>query len=305
MRDYVIRRLLNALLTLFLITLLTFFFLAVAKDPARMMAGPEASEEDLVRIRSELGLDRPVYIQYTLWLSRALRGDFGQSYVGRTDALRMVLERLPATLLLTFTAMGLALLIAIPLGITAAVRRGSLLDAFVSALGVSGQAMPLFWFGIMLIIIFGVQLRLLPVSGYGTPLHLILPAVTLGVYTMPVIMRLTRSSFLDVLSQDYIRTAKAKGAPFYLILLKHALRNAALPIILMVGMQLGVLVGGAVVTETVFAWPGIGRLAVDSVVTGDFPVVQATVIILAAAIMLMNLIADLAVAMVDPRIRLH
>jgi peptide/nickel transport system permease protein len=305
MRDYVIRRLLNALLTLFLITLLTFFFLAVAKDSARMMAGPEASEEDLVRIRSELGLDRPVYIQYTLWLGRALQGDFGQSYVGRTDALIMVLERLPATLLLTFTAMGLALLIAIPLGIIAAVRRGSLLDAFVSALGVSGQAMPLFWFGIMLIIIFGVQLRLLPVSGYGTPLHLLLPAVTLGVYTMPVIMRLTRSSFLDVLSQDYIRTAKAKGAPFYLILLKHALRNAALPIILMVGMQLGVLVGGAVVTETVFAWPGIGRLAVDSVVTGDFPVVQATVIILAAAIMLMNLIADLAVAMVDPRIRLH
>lgn len=305
MRDYVIRRLLNALLTLFLITLLTFFFLAVAKDSARMMAGPEASEEDLVRIRSELGLDRPVYIQYTLWLGRALQGDFGQSYVGRTDALRMVLERLPATLLLTFTAMGLALLIAIPLGIIAAVRRGSLLDAFVSALGVSGQAMPLFWFGIMLIIIFGVQLRLLPVSGYGTPLHLLLPAVTLGVYTMPVIMRLTRSSFLDVLSQDYIRTAKAKGAPSYLILLKHALRNAALPIILMVGMQLGVLVGGAVVTETVFAWPGIGRLAVDSVVTGDFPVVQATVIILAAAIMLMNLIADLAVAMVDPRIRLH
>jgi peptide/nickel transport system permease protein len=305
MRDYVIRRLLNALLTLFLITLLTFFFLAVAKDSARMMAGPEASEEDLVRIRSELGLDRPIYIQYTLWLGRALQGDFGQSYVGRTDALIMVLERLPATLLLTFTAMGLALLIAIPLGIIAAVRRGSLLDAFVSALGVSGQAMPLFWFGIMLIIIFGVQLRLLPVSGYGTPLHLLLPAVTLGVYTMPVIMRLTRSSFLDVLSQDYIRTAKAKGAPFYLILLKHALRNAALPIILMVGMQLGVLVGGAVVTETVFAWPGIGRLAVDSVVTGDFPVVQATVIILAAAIMLMNLIADLAVAMVDPRIRLH
>jgi peptide/nickel transport system permease protein len=305
MRDYVIRRLLNALLTLFLITLLTFFFLAIAKDPARMMAGPEAGEEDLELIRRELGLDRPVHVQYLFWLGRALKGDFGQSYIGKTDAIRMVAERLPATLLLTFTAMGVALLVSIPLGIIAAIRRGSLSDAFVSAVGVSGQAMPLFWFGIMLIIIFGVQLKLFPVSGYGTMRHLVLPAVTLGFYTMPVLMRLTRSSFLDVLSQDYIRTAKAKGVPRHIILAKHALRNAALPVILMVGMQLGVLVGGAVVTETVFAWPGIGRLAVDSVVTGDFPVVQATVIILAAGIMLLNLIADLAVAVVDPRIHLH
>jgi peptide/nickel transport system permease protein len=305
MRNYVIKRLLNALLTLFLITLLTFFFLSLAKDPARMMAGPEASEQDLVRIRLEMGLDRPVYLQYLLWLGRVVQGDFGRSYVGKTDAIHMVAERLPATLLLTIAAMGFALVFSIPLGITAAVRRGSLVDALVSALGVSGQAMPLFWLGIMLIIVFAVQLRLFPVSGYGTALHLVLPAVTLGVYTMPVIMRLTRSSFLDVLSQDYIRTAKAKGVPRYLVLFKHALRNAALPIILMVGMQLGVLVGGAVVTETVFSWPGIGRLAVDSVVTGDFPVVQATVILLAAAIMLMNLIADVVVALVDPRIHFH
>jgi peptide/nickel transport system permease protein len=201
--------------------------------------------------------------------------------------------------------MGVALVLSIPLGMIAAVRRVSLIDALVSALGVSGQAMPLFWFGIMLIIVFAVHLRLFPVSGYGTALHLVLPAVTLGVYTMPVLMRLTRSSFLDVLSQDYIRTAKAKGVPRHLVLFKHALRNAALPIVLMVGMQLGVLVGGAVVTETVFAWPGIGRLAVDSVVTGDFPVVQATVILLAAAIMFMNLLADLVVAVIDPRIHFH
>lgn len=305
MRTYVIRRLLNALLTLFLITLITFFFLSLAKDPARMMAGPEVSEEDLEHIRRTMGLDRPIHVQYLLWLSRVVRGDFGKSYIGRTDAINMVIERLPATLLLTFTAMGVALLISLPLGIIAAVRRGSLVDAFVSALGVSGQAMPLFWFGIMLIIVFAVQLRLVPVSGYGTPLHLVLPAITLGFYTMPVIMRLTRSSFLDVLSQDYIRTAKAKGVPYHLVLLKHALRNAALPIILMVGMQVGILVGGAVVTETVFSWPGIGRLAVDSVVTGDFPVVQATVILLASAIMLINLAADLVVAMVDPRIHFH
>ncbi len=305
MRNYVIKRMLNALLTLFLITLLTFFFLSLAKDPARMMAGPEASEQDLAVIRREMGLDRPVYLQYLLWLGRVVQGDFGRSYVGKTDAIRMVAERLPATLLLTFTAMGFALILSIPLGIMAAVRRGTLIDALVSALGVSGQAMPLFWFGIMLIIVFAVHLRLVPVSGYGTTLHLVLPAVTLGVYTMPVLMRLTRSSFLDVLSQDYIRTAKAKGVPRFLVLFKHALRNAALPIILMVGMQLGALVGGAVVTETVFAWPGIGRLAVDSVVTGDFPVVQATVILLATAIMLMNLIADLMVALVDPRIHFH
>jgi peptide/nickel transport system permease protein len=283
MRTYIIQRLLNALLTLFLITLLTFFFLSLAKDPARMMAGPEASEQDLT----------------------VIRGDFGRSYVGKTDAINMVAERLPATLLLTFTAMGVALLLSIPLGMVAAVRRGSIVDALVSALGVSGQAMPLFWFGIMLIIVFAVNLRLFPVSGYGTALHLVLPAVTLGFYTMPVLMRLTRSSFLDVLSQDYIRTAKAKGVPRHQVLFKHALRNAALPIVLMVGMQLGVLVGGAVVTETVFAWPGIGRLAVDSVVTGDFPVVQATVILLAAAIMLMNFAADLIVAVIDPRIHFH
>ena len=305
MRNYVIKRVLNALLTLFLITLLTFFFLSLAKDPARMMAGPEASEQDLAVIRREMGLDRPVYLQYLLWLGRVVQGDFGRSYVGKTDAIQMVAERLPATLLLTFTAMGFALILSIPLGIMAAVRRGTLVDALVSALGVSGQAMPLFWFGIMLIIVFAVHLRLFPVSGYGTTLHLVLPALTLGVYTMPVLMRLTRSSFLDVLSQDYIRTAKAKGVPRFLVLFKHALRNAALPIILMVGMQLGVLVGGAVVTETVFSWPGIGRLAVDSVVSGDFPVVQATVILIAAAIMLMNLIADVMVAMVDPRIHFH
>lgn len=305
MRTYVIKRLLNALLTLFLITLLTFFFLALAKDPARMMAGPEASEEDLTLIRQELGLDRPVYLQYLLWLGRVVQGDFGRSYVGKTAAINMVVERLPATLWLTLTAMGVALLLSIPLGMIAAVKRGSLVDALVSALGVSGQAMPLFWFGIMLIIVFSVNLRLFPVSGYGTPAHLVLPAVTLGVYTMPVLMRLTRSSFLDVLSQDYIRTAKAKGVPRHLVLFKHALRNAALPIVLMVGMQLGVLVGGAVVTETVFSWPGIGRLAVDSVVTGDFPVVQATVVLLAAAIMLMNLVADIVVAVIDPRIHFH
>ncbi|MCU0560343.1 MAG: ABC transporter permease [Desulfobacterales bacterium] len=305
MRTYIIKRLLNALLTLFLITLLTFFFLALAKDPARMMAGPEASEEDLMGIRRELGLDRPVHLQYLMWLGRVVQGDFGRSYVGKTAAINMVAERLPATLWLTVTAMGIALVLSIPLGMIAAVRRGSLVDALVSALGVSGQAMPLFWFGIMLIIVFGVNLRLFPVSGYGTPAHLVLPAVTLGVYTMPVIMRLTRSSFLDVLSQDYIRTAKAKGVPRHLVLFKHALRNAALPIVLMVGMQLGVLVGGAVVTETVFSWPGIGRLAVDSVVTGDFPVVQATVMLLAAAIMLMNLVADIVVAFIDPRIHFH
>ena len=305
MRTYIIKRLLNALLTLFLITLLTFFFLSLAKDPARMMAGPEASEQDLSVIRRELGLDQPVYLQYLLWLGRVVQADFGRSYVGKTDAINMVAERLPATLLLTFTAMGVALVLSIPLGMIAAVRRGSLIDALVSALGVSGQAMPLFWFGIMLIIVFAVHLRLFPVSGYGTALHLVLPAVTLGVYTMPVLMRLTRSSFLDVLSQDYIRTAKAKGVPRHLVLFKHALRNAALPIVLMIGMQLGVLVGGAVVTETVFAWPGIGRLAVDSVVTGDFPVVQATVILLAAAIMFMNLLADLVVAVIDPRIHFH
>lgn len=305
MRTYIIKRLLNALLTLFLITLLTFFFLALAKDPARMMAGPEASEEDLTLIRQELGLDRPVYLQYLLWLGRVVQGDFGRSYVGKTAAINMVVERLPATLWLTLTAMGVALVLSIPLGMIAAVKRGSLVDALVSALGVSGQAMPLFWFGIMLIIVFSVNLRLFPVSGYGTPAHLVLPAVTLGVYTMPVLMRLTRSSFLDVLSQDYIRTAKAKGVPRHLVLFKHALRNAALPIVLMVGMQLGVLVGGAVVTETVFSWPGIGRLAVDSVVTGDFPVVQATVVLLAAAIMLMNLVADIVVAVIDPRIHFH
>ena len=305
MGTFVARRLVRALFVCLGISLITFALLHVVGDPVLLLLPQSASDEDVRLLKEKLGLDRPLWAQYAVFLGGALRGDFGQSLFTQESAFALIWERMPATLELTFAGMLVGLTIAIPLGVVSAIRRGSLTDRLCTVGAVAGQAMPIFWLGIMLIILFAVIWRVLPASGRGTPAHLILPAITLGAYLAPLTMRLTRSGMLDVLTQDYIRTARAKGVGERVVLFKHALRNAAIPIVTILGVQFGRLLGGAVVTETVFAWPGVASLAVKAIRTYDYPVVQGAVVLLALLIVLANLLTDIAVTWLDPRIRLE
>ncbi len=305
MRSYVARRLLQAVVVCLGISLITFLLLHVVGNPVLLLLPQDASDADVALLKAKLGLDRPLWVQYLAFLRDAARGDFGQSLFTQESALALILERLPATLELTAAGMLVAVALAIPLGVTAAVRRGALGDRLCTVGAVAGQAMPIFWLGIMLIILFAVKLRVLPASGRGTLGHLVLPAVTLGAYLAPLTMRLTRSEMLEVLAQDYIRTARAKGLRETVLLYKHALRNAAVPIVTILGLQFGRLLGGAVVTETVFAWPGVASLAVKAIRTYDYPVVQGSVVFLALVIVVVNLLTDVVIATLDPRIRLE
>jgi peptide/nickel transport system permease protein len=286
--------------------MISFFLLFLNTDPALILLPPEAEMKDIETFKKQMGLDRPILIQYGDFLQKAVfHGDFGQSLVAKVPALQLIAERLPATLQLAVAVMIFVNLVSIPAGIISAVRRYSLADNLATFVALVGQAMPLYWFGIMLIIIFGVWLHWLPISGSGSLAHLVLPAITLGSWMLPINMRLVRSGMLDVLNQDYIRTARAKGLTERKVLIKHAFRNAAVPLITILGMQIGLLLGGAVVTETVFAWPGMGRLAVDSIRVGDYPVVQAVVVVFAFFVIIANLLADILAALIDPRIRLE
>ncbi len=302
--SYLTHRLLQALVVCLGISVITFALLHMVGNPVLLLLPQDASDVDVTLLKQKLGLDRPLVIQYAAFLGDAARGDFGRSLFTQESALALILERMPATLELTFAGLLVAVAIAIPLGIAAAIRRGALTDRLCTLLAVGGQAMPIFWLGIMLIILFAVKLRALPASGRGTLAHLVLPAITLGAYLAPLTMRLTRSEMLHVLTQDYIRTARAKGVRDVVLLGKHALRNAAIPIVTIIGLQFGRLLGGAVVTETVFAWPGVASLAVKAIRTYDYPVVQGTVIFLALLIVLVNVLTDLVIAYLDPRIRL-
>ena len=305
MRTYIIKRLIESIGVCLVISMISFFLLFLNTDPALLLLPPEAEMEDIAVFKKQMGLDRPVLIQYLDFLRKViLHGDFGESFVAKIPAFELLLERLPATVELAVAALVVINFIAIPVGVIAAIRRYSLMDNIATFTALLGQAMPLYWFGIMLIIIFGIWLGWLPISGSDTLLHLILPAVTLGSWILPVNMRLVRSGMLEVLNQDYIRTARAKGLAEKKVLIKHAFKNAAIPVVTVSGMQFGALLGGAVVTETVFAWPGLGRLAVDSIRMGDYPVVQAIVVIFAMFIVFANLTADIIAALIDPRIRL-
>jgi ABC-type dipeptide/oligopeptide/nickel transport system permease component len=304
-RAYVIHRLGQALVVCIGISLITFLLLHVVGNPVLLLLPQDASDADVALMKQKLGLDRPLWAQYAAFVLDALRGDFGRSLFTQESALALVLERMPATLELTVAGLLVAVIVAIPLGIVAAVRRGSLTDRLCTVGAVAGQAMPIFWLGIMLIILFAVKLRVLPASGRGTLAHLVLPAITLGAYLAPLTMRLTRSEMLDVLTQDYIRTARAKGVRDAVLLGKHALRNAAIPLVTIVGLQFGRLLGGAVVTETVFAWPGVASLAVKAIRTYDYPVVQGAVVFMALLIVLVNVATDVTIAYLDPRIRLE
>lgn len=303
MTAYIVRRLFESIFIIIGVTVIVFTLMHLSGDPIVLLLPPEATKEDADLMRSNLGLDKPFAEQYLRFVKGAVQGDFGKSLFTKSDAMALVLERLPATLLLTFTGLALALLIAIPLGILAAVKRFSIIDNLSTVVIVIGQAMPSFWLGIILIILFSIVWQVLPASGAGTLAHLVLPAVTLGAFLAPVLMRLTRSRMLDVLSQDYIRTAHAKGLHEIVVLLKHALRNAIVPVVAIIGLQFGRLLGGSIVVETVFAWPGVASLVVKSIRNYDFPVIQAATLVMAILIVLVSLVTDIVIAFLDPRIQ--
>jgi peptide/nickel transport system permease protein len=299
----VARQLVQLVVVVLGISIVSFSILNVIGDPVLMMLPQNTPKEEMERFRVAKGFDQPVYVRYAMFVSRAVRGNFGKSLYSERYALDMVAEKMPATLFLTGAGLVVALLIAVPLGVAAALRRHSWVDHLCTALAVAGQAMPIFWLGIMLIIVFAVHLRALPASGYGTWQHVLMPAFTLGAFLAPLTMRLVRAGLIEVLSQDYIKTARAKGVAERSVVVKHALRNAAIPVITVLGLQFGQLLGGAIVTETVFAWPGVASLTVESIRQQDFPVVQVAVILLALIIVSVNLLVDLIIAVVDPRIR--
>lgn len=279
-------------------------FTRLSGDPARLMAAPDASDEEILELREALGLNKPLIVQYGEYLVRAVQGDFGMSYRHGEPAMQLVLDRLPMTMRLSGMALLIALLVALPLGLIAAVYRDSVLDQAAMTLSLFGQSFPTFWMGIMLILIFSETLRWLPTSGTGGIEYMILPAVTLSFQTTANVTMLLRSSMLEVLGTDYIRTARAKGVQERGVIVAHALRNAALPVITAISLQIGPMLGGAVVTETVFAYPGMGRLAVQAINNRDFTVVQAFVVVMAVIIVSINLITDLIYTVVDPRIKL-
>jgi peptide/nickel transport system permease protein len=304
MRTFLLRRLLQSLVVLLGVSFVVFAILYLTGDPALVLLPPDASPEDVRRFREIMGFNDPFFVQYGRFLKGALQGDFGQSVRHGEPAFGLVLERMPATFELAGAALLLALCLAIPAGILSAVRRNSALDYVSTVVALFGQSLPTFWLGIMLILVFSVQFNLLPSSGRGTLEHLVLPAVTLGLFTTARITRLTRSGMLEVLNQDYIRTARAKGVSDPPVVWKHALKNAAIPIVTIVGIELGTLLGGSVITETIFAWPGVGRLSVQAIANRDYPVVQAAVFLLATTFVVVNLIVDLIYTYLDPRIRL-
>ncbi|MBI4841734.1 MAG: ABC transporter permease [candidate division NC10 bacterium] len=320
MTRYLTRRFWQSLLVLFGISLIVFIILHLTGDPAILLMPPDATQEDIDNFRKIMGFNDPLFLRWPPWeyldppwrfladtqygrfLKGAILGDFGLSFRHQQPALGLVLERMPATVELTLAAMGLAVCVAVPVGILSAVRRNSAVDHAGMVMALLGQSMPVYWLGIMLILLFAVRLNMLPAFGTGSLRHLILPAVTLGAFSMARIARLTRSGMLEVLGQEYVRTARAKGMSEVQVILKHSLKNAAIPVITVIGLDLGTLLGGAVITETIFAWPGVGRLAVQAIANRDYPVVQAAVFTLASIFVLINFLVDILYTYVDPRV---
>ena len=304
MKFFILKRLFHSIFVLVGISLVVFIILHLTGDPAALLMPMDATPEQVAQFRKEMGFTDPVIVQYWRFFKGTLRGDFGQSFRHSQPALDLVLERMPATIQLTFAALILALLIAIPVGIISAIKRNSILDHIGMTGALLGQSTPVFWLGIMLILIFSVTFQWFPSSGRGENQHLVLPAITLGMFSMARTARMMRSSMLEVLGQEYIKTAKAKGLAPGIVILKHALKNASIPVVTIIGMELGTLLGGAVITETIFAWPGVGRLAIQAIYNRDYPVVQASVFILASIFVLVNLIVDLIYTYLDPRVKL-
>jgi peptide/nickel transport system permease protein len=301
---YLLRRTLQALPLLLLASLAVFLLIHITPgDPVRLMLGEQASDEQVAAVRARMGLDRSLPEQYLSFLGRALQGDLGMSIRAVRPTAELIGLALPATLLLAAAALFLAVIIGLPVGVLAALRPGGLFDNLALFLALLGQSIPSFWLGLTLISFVALRWRLLPTSGYGDWQHLVLPACSLAPFLAGLIIRITRTSFIEVLRQDYIRTAYAKGFALSPVLFRHALRNAMLPIVTILGLQTGALLGGAVVTETVFGWPGVGQLAVNALSDRDYPVVQAVVLVSALIFIGINLLVDLAYSILDPRIR--
>jgi ABC-type dipeptide/oligopeptide/nickel transport system permease component len=303
MQTIVLTRLLQAVPALLGVTLVAFTLLYLTGDPSQALLPPEATESARAAFRRAYGLDQPLPLQYAHYLGRLLQGDFGRSFAYNQPALQVVLGRLPATIELSAAALAIALALAIPAGILSAVKRNSVFDRLAMGIVLLGQSVPTFWLGMLLILVFAVNLHLLPVSGRGSPAQLVLPSVTLALWLAALLARLTRSGMLDVLSQDYVRTARAKGLAEWAVTTRHALRNTLVPIVTVLGLQIGGLLGGAVMTETVFAWPGVGTLVLESILKRDYPVVLAALILVACGFVLINLIVDVLYCYLDPRVR--
>jgi peptide/nickel transport system permease protein len=303
MRRFVLRRVAYAVVSLFLLSVTIFLFVRVTGDPTVLLVEPGASKADLDALRHELGLDRSLAVQYATFVRDLVRGDFGRSFYYRTPVLELYISRLPNSLMLAVAAMAFSLLIGIPSGIMAAVRVGGWWDRAGKIFALLGLSMPSFWVGLLLILFFSVYLGWLPSSGSGTPLHVIMPAFALGWYFAAAHMRLARSSMLEVLGSEYVKLARLKGLSEARVIAKHAFKNALIPVLTLAGINLVLMVNVAVVVETVFAWPGIGRLLYEGIAFRDFPVVQATVILGGSMIVVVNLVIDLLYAVIDPRIR--
>jgi peptide/nickel transport system permease protein len=303
MLPFILRRLALAILVCLTVLVVSFTLTRLSGDIAISIAGPEATAEDVAIIRKNYGFDRPLVVQFIDWASHAARGDLGMSYIYKAPVADLIRERLPITLTLGLTGLVIALTTAIPLGVLAAMREGTLVDRGIGLLALFGQAMPSFWLGLVLIIWFGLKLQWLPISGVDTWQGYILPGIVLAFSAIPALMRLTRAGMIDALASDYIRTARAKGLSLAMIVLKHALRNAAMPVVSIAAVQLGFMLGGSIVIEQIFALHGVGYLAWESISKNDFPVVQAVVLLLAIIYIGLTLLADAMNAVLDPRLR--
>jgi peptide/nickel transport system permease protein len=300
---FTIKKLFVGLLVMLAVSAITFTLTNVAADPARTLAGEGATSADVEAIRTAYGFDRPVVVRYGEWLGKALRADLGDSYRQRRPVTDVIFERLPVTLTLGSLAFGLALLVALPLGIAAGLRPNSWIDRLALGIAIVGQAMPSFWFALIGIVVFSVSLRWLPVSGSATWAHFVLPSVVLAYYATPTLMRLTRAGIVEVMGSDFIRTARAKGLGMGKVVFKHALRNAILPLVSVAAVQFGFMLGGSVVIETIFAMQGVGYLAWEAISYSDLPVIQAIVLVIAAIYVVLTFGADLLNAWLDPRLR--
>jgi peptide/nickel transport system permease protein len=305
MLRYTLKRFGVALLVALTVSVVTFTLLRLSGDPAAALAGEGATEEDIEYVRKHYGFDQPLTTQYSAWLVKALKGDFGISVYLKTPVSEIIFERAPTTLILGLSALSFALILSIPLGVLAAMYPNTIIDRTALTIAVVGQALPSFFFALVLIIVFGVWLRMLPISGSASWLNFIMPSVALGYYATPAIMRLTRAGMMDVLSSDYIRTARAKGLRPRVVLFKHALRNAIIPVVSLSAVQLGFMLGGSIVIETIFSLNGLGNLAWQSIQRSDFEVMQAIVLTVASFYIVLTFLADMLNAFLDPRIRVH
>jgi len=300
---YAIRRLVQGVAVLLGVSVVIFIISRLGGDPVGLMLGPEVQAAEREALRRQWGLDAPLHIQYIRFLSRAIRGDFGNSILAGVPAMDLVLERLPATIQLALFALAFAAAAGIPLGVVCALKHNSFVDYVGMALTLLGQSLPSFWLGILFIMVLGLKLRLLPISGRGSLLHLVMPGVTLGCGLAASFARLTRTSMLEVLGADYVRTARSKGLTERMVTVRHEVRNALIPVVTVMGMSLAGLLSGAVVTEQIFAWPGIGRLAINAIYQRDFPVIQADVLFVSVVVVAANFAVDMLYTVLDPRIR--